>query len=177
MPDPDKLKVLSDLSYQVQGCCGLCVNALFAPGLDWGSCKAFSYEHAKHGKRKLSVHRAGVCASNFRVNEKKRADLQRSGFWQLRDKFAFSETLSEAEAALEEMATGRLPGMAAPHGLSGVSSKVYTLQTTVSKRENCETVDEIGAAVIDLVSNYTSQPWYTYQQAEVTIQVVEQDEA
>lgn len=91
MPDQNKLDTLADLSYVVRGCCGLCVNALFAPGLDWGSCKAFSYEHAKHGKRKLSVHRAGVCASDFQVLEKKKADLERSGFDRFLDGFEFAD--------------------------------------------------------------------------------------
>jgi hypothetical protein len=97
MPDQNKLAVLSDLSYEVQGCCGLCTNALFAPGLDWGLCKAFSYVHAKHGKRKLSVHRAGVCASDFQVSEKKKADLARSGFDQFCDPHAFSEKIADLE--------------------------------------------------------------------------------
>jgi hypothetical protein len=95
MPDPNKLEVLSDLGYVVQGSCGLCVNALFAPGLDWGSCKAFSYEHAKHGKRKLSIHRAGTCASDFKVNEKKKADLARSGFDRFLDPHAFTEQIED----------------------------------------------------------------------------------
>lgn len=97
MPDPNKLKVLSDLSYQVRGCCGLCQLGRFAPGSDWGSCKAFTYEHAKHGKKDLSVHRAGVCAADFKVNEKKRADMARSGFDQFQDAFEFSESAGKPE--------------------------------------------------------------------------------
>lgn len=82
MPDPNKLKVLRSLPYNVQACCGLCQNGRFPPGLDWGSCVAFTYEHQKHGEKKLSVHRAGVCP-HFEINAKKKADLERSGFDQL----------------------------------------------------------------------------------------------
>ena len=89
MPDPNKLAFLADLCYEVRACCGLCKNGRFAPGLDWGSCVAFTYEHEKHGQRKLSVHRAGVCGSDFQLNDKKKADMQRSGI------DAFFESLME----------------------------------------------------------------------------------
>jgi hypothetical protein len=98
VPDANKLEVLSDLSYQVQGCCGLCVNGRFAPGIDWGSCKVFTYDHGKHGRRQLSIHRAGVCASDFKINEKKHADLTRSGFDRFLDPLDVAENLNELES-------------------------------------------------------------------------------
>ena len=97
MPDPNKLKVLSDLSYQIRSCCGLCMNGRFAPGSDFGQCAAVTYDHAKHGPKKLSVHRAGVCASDFKVMAARKATIARSGFDRFLDKFEFSESLKDLE--------------------------------------------------------------------------------
>lgn len=79
MPDPNKLEVLRDALYVLRPGCGECQQGRFAPGASFGQCAAQIYEHAKHGVRKLSVHRAGRCP-RFSMNAKKRADIERSGF-------------------------------------------------------------------------------------------------
>ncbi len=98
MPDPNKLKVLEDLGYVVQGCCGICINGRFVPGANYGSCKVFTYEHAKHGKKQLSVHVSGQCSSDFKVNKKKMDDLTYSGFDRFCDELDFAEKLPEDDA-------------------------------------------------------------------------------
>jgi hypothetical protein len=49
----------------------------------------------------------------------------------------------------------------------------YTIRTTISERRNCETLAEIGQAVLDLVTHYKSQDWYTGE--PVTFQIVDED--
>jgi hypothetical protein len=102
MPDPKKLEVLTDLSYSIQSCCGICRNGRFVPGTDWGKCAVFTYEPegaastSKTGIRlgiPLSVHRAGRCASEFKVDEQRKADLARSGFDRFCDLHAFTEAV------------------------------------------------------------------------------------
>lgn len=81
MPDPNKLEGLREIAYRVQPSCFTCKQGIFIPGSNFGSCKLFYYEHRKHaGKpRPLSIHVTGRCSS-FKFNEKKKADLERSGF-------------------------------------------------------------------------------------------------
>lgn len=80
MPDPNKLKVLRNINYALLPGCGECQQGRFAPGANFGQCAANTYTHAKHvGTRLLSVHRAGRCP-DFEINEKKAADIERSGF-------------------------------------------------------------------------------------------------
>lgn len=91
MPDENKLKKLTEIGYRLQSSCGLCKHGRFSPSLDWGSCKQHTYEHLKHGKKDLSVHRAGHC-DKFEFNAKKKADVARSGFLGL-----FSDLTEETE--------------------------------------------------------------------------------
>ncbi len=79
MPDPNKLQVLREAGYTLALGCGECASGRFVPGASFGSCRAHVYTHAKHGLRDLSVHRAGRCPQ-FQANEKKLADVSRSGF-------------------------------------------------------------------------------------------------
>jgi len=62
--DNNKLKVLQELPYVIQRCCGLCKFGTF-PGLgsNWGTCKENSYEHQKHSdaNRQLSINKFGSC--------------------------------------------------------------------------------------------------------------------
>jgi hypothetical protein len=63
MPDPDKMRVLSEIGYQVRPCCSYCPHATFAaPHRDFGTCDLYAYDHAKHGVRQLTIHRAGHCS-------------------------------------------------------------------------------------------------------------------
>ncbi len=79
MPDPNKIAVLKSIGYTLSLGCGECQHGRFAPGSNYGACQVNAYDHAKHGPRKLSVHRAGRCPE-FTPNAKKLADVQRSGF-------------------------------------------------------------------------------------------------
>lgn len=80
MPDTNKIQKLHDIGYRVQPCCGTCKYARLPSGLDWGSCVNFTYHHTRHDEEKsLSIHRSGRCSS-FKFNDKKRGDLDRSGF-------------------------------------------------------------------------------------------------
>lgn len=81
MPDPNKLERLREISYRVQPSCFTCKQGRFVPGSNFGTCQLFDYEHRKHigERRKLSVHVTGRCWE-FKFNEKKKADLERSGF-------------------------------------------------------------------------------------------------
>lgn len=81
MPDENKIEKLRSIDYRMKVGCGLCDHARFAPGLDWGSCTVFDYTHQKQGVKALSVHRMGCCSA-FKFNEKKKADVERSGFTQ-----------------------------------------------------------------------------------------------
>lgn len=60
--DANKLKVLREVKYRLQKCCGLCTHGWF-PKDDWGTCEAHTYEHQKHteGNRRLSIHKYGSC--------------------------------------------------------------------------------------------------------------------
>jgi hypothetical protein len=81
MPDPNKLAVLADVDYRVQPCCRLCKHARFAPASDYGQCAVLTYEHEKHTEtRQLTVHQAGRCGGGFEWNDKKKANVYRSGF-------------------------------------------------------------------------------------------------
>ena len=97
MPDPSKLKVLEDLGYHILGSCGICENGTFACGSNWGTCKVFTYDHAKHGQRKLTIHRAGSCASDFKPHQVDVRSLARSGFDKFCDELAFSEKIGTEE--------------------------------------------------------------------------------
>jgi len=79
MPDENKLKTLREAGYAVMLGCAECQRGRFAPGSNFGQCTAVTYEHAKHGTRPLSVHRAGRCPG-FEATDKKLADIERSGF-------------------------------------------------------------------------------------------------
>jgi hypothetical protein len=79
MPDQAKLETLRAVNYELLPTCGDCAHARFAPGSNFGSCTLYGYDHAKHGAKKLSVHRAGNCEA-FNWNEKKLADVDRLGF-------------------------------------------------------------------------------------------------
>lgn len=80
--DANKLKVLKEIEYEVQECCGLCVHSDIRPTSLWGVCTIHEYTHEKHTgePRDLSVHFVGRCDS-FAICEKKRASLE--GFVQL----------------------------------------------------------------------------------------------
>jgi len=96
MPDANKIAKLEEIAYRVQPCCGSCKYGRFPPGLDWGSCTSYTYHHLKHKESKhLSVNRAGRCSS-FKFNEKKKADLERSGF------LTFVEELLQPPQDLDE---------------------------------------------------------------------------
>jgi len=60
--DPNKLKVLQEVSYRINPCCGLCKHGWF-PQNDWGTCEIQKYEHQKHSgpPRQLSIHKYGRC--------------------------------------------------------------------------------------------------------------------
>lgn len=79
MPDPNKVQQLREAGYQIILGCGECQHGRFSPHANFGQCMKRKYEHAKHGERPLSVHRAGRCGL-FEVNEKKWADIERSGY-------------------------------------------------------------------------------------------------
>jgi len=86
VPDPDKIKVLRTIGYKVLEVCGQCKHGRFVPGSNFGTCMVHKYTHAKHGQRNLSVHVAGRCGTDdFSWNEKKVADVERSGFMEFWD--------------------------------------------------------------------------------------------
>lgn len=60
--DANKLRVLQSIDYAVSAC-GVCRHAEIAPGRDWGTCRAKTYEHQKHTDttRQLSIFRYGRC--------------------------------------------------------------------------------------------------------------------
>jgi hypothetical protein len=61
--DSNKLKVLQEVGYRINRCCGLCKYGWF-PKTDWGTCEVWKYEHEKHSdaSRQLSIHKLGVCS-------------------------------------------------------------------------------------------------------------------
>lgn len=81
MPDPNKLAKLAEMGFKVLPCCGLCKYAVFKPGSDWGACNLADYKHAKHiaESKSASTNKAGSCPS-FEIDDRKAADLKKSGF-------------------------------------------------------------------------------------------------
>lgn len=63
--DPNKLKVLKEIGYEVRPGCGLCKNGNFRGGDYWGTCLIYTYDHEKHSgpPRALSIHKFGACPS------------------------------------------------------------------------------------------------------------------
>jgi len=59
--DNNKKQRLVELGYRIRPCCALCCNSQINPASDWGTCMVHSYEHGKHGRRPLSIHRLGYC--------------------------------------------------------------------------------------------------------------------
>lgn len=60
--DADKARVLREIDYEINPCCGLCQHATFYDSF-WGTCNINQYQHEKHTgeKRQLSINAAGVC--------------------------------------------------------------------------------------------------------------------
>lgn len=81
MPDPNKLAKLAEIGFKILPCCGLCKHGAFKPGSDWGACTITNYKHAKHvaASKTSSINKAGSCPS-FELDERKAADLKKSGF-------------------------------------------------------------------------------------------------
>lgn len=73
--DANKRKVLIDIGYKIQPCCGLCKHSVFPNG-NWGGCNIQTYDHLKHSdsRRQLSIHKFGTCPK-FELDEIKKADL------------------------------------------------------------------------------------------------------
>lgn len=69
--DQNKLKVLKDIEYKIQECCGLCAYGTFKPGTSFGTCSVQTYDHLKHTgpERNLSINRYGKCFTFKLVNE------------------------------------------------------------------------------------------------------------
>jgi len=73
--DANKAKVLSEIDYAVQKCCGLCKYSHISLG-GWGVCNLHKYKHNKHTgeERQLSVNQFGYC-DKFELDEEKASDL------------------------------------------------------------------------------------------------------
>ena len=61
--DQNKLKVLREIDYKLNKCCGNCQHSSFRGGSLFGICKVNEYVHLKHTgeKRQLSVNYFGEC--------------------------------------------------------------------------------------------------------------------
>lgn len=53
--------------------------------------------------------------------------------------------------------------------------QTFRLRTTVADREHCETVNEIGTAVLELRAHYVSSPWYSGGQVLIRVDVEGED--
>lgn len=68
--DKNKLKVLQDIDYKINRCCGVCKHGDFGYLNDWGTCSIQQYSHLKHSgeNRQLSINVFGSC-DKFELNE------------------------------------------------------------------------------------------------------------
>ena len=75
--DGNKLKVLRDLDYKINKCCGNCLHSSFKGGSLFGVCKVNDYIHLKHTgeKRQMSINYFGEC-HKYNISEKFERQLE-----------------------------------------------------------------------------------------------------